>query len=117
MEEQAGLPAPCRWCGRPLPPAARTGRPRVYCRQSCRQLDYESRRRGQALQLGAGEIVVTSAALDALRDDVYVLSCAVDDAERDLADLKRPTVAELRRIVEDLVDAARALQRPGAVPR
>lgn len=45
-----------------------------------------------------------------MRDDVYVLACAVEDAERDLADMTRPTVAELRRIVQDLIEAAHRIQ-------
>lgn len=45
-----------------------------------------------------------------MRDDVYVLACAVEDAQRDLDDMSRPTVGELRRIIEDLIDAARRLQ-------
>ena len=64
-----------------------------------------------------GDVVVPKAALDALRDDVYVLSCAVADAESDLAARTRPTAAELRRIIDDLFEASAGVRRPGAVPR
>ena len=114
-DDSAASP-PCEWCGRPLPAPARTGRPRTYCRQSCRQFAYESRRRGEALALGPDDVVVSRDALDALRDDVYVLSCALDDAASDLADLKRPTVADLRAIIEDLVAASEGVRRSGMLP-
>ena len=68
------------------------------------------------MQLGPDDVVVRRQSLDALRDDVYVLSCAVDDAERDLADLRRPSVSELQRIIADLIHASNALRRPSAVP-
>jgi hypothetical protein len=68
------------------------------------------------MELGPDDVVVRRQSLDALRDDVYVLSCAVDDAERDLAELRRPSISELQRIIADLIDASNALRRPSAVP-
>lgn len=48
--------------------------------------------------------------LDALHDDLYVLACAVEDTERDLAALgARPTAGELREILDWLLDAAKPL--------
>src|SRR5215210_819787 len=86
----------CPWCRRELPAAARTVRPRVYCRQSCRQQDYEARRRASELRLGDGELVVARRDVDELRDAADVLAYAVDDADRDLAANPNPTKAELR---------------------
>jgi hypothetical protein len=57
----------------------------VYCRASCRQRDYEARRRATELGLGEHELVVTREELDGVRDRLYVLQCAVEDVERDLA--------------------------------
>ena len=57
------------------------GRPRRYCRQSCRQRDYEARRRSAELGLSEGELVVTRAELESVRDRLYVLLCAVEDVE------------------------------------
>jgi hypothetical protein len=49
--------------------------------------------------------------LDALHDDLYVLACAVNDAERDLAAAgAKPSVGELRSIVDWLLEAARPLR-------
>ena len=46
-------------------------------------------------------------ALDALRDGLYVLACAVQDVERDLAGTPEPSAAELGEAVAWLLDAAR----------
>jgi hypothetical protein len=34
----------CDWCGDPIPEPAKIGRPRDYCRRSCRQRAYEERK-------------------------------------------------------------------------
>lgn len=55
--------------------------------------------------------MIARSELDALHDDLYVLACAVDDTERDLAAAgARPTVAELRELLDWLLDAARPLR-------
>ena len=100
----------CRWCRRALPEQQDRGRPRVFCSQRCRQWDWVSRQRAEELALSEGELVVTKASLDELHDELYVLACAVDDADDDLATelaTARPRVTELRRIVSNLLDAAR----------
>ena len=103
----------CRWCRRALPEQQGRGRPRVFCSQRCRQWDWVSRQRAEELALSEGELVVTKASLDELHDELYVLACAVDDADDDLATelaAARPRVTELRRIVANLLDAARPLR-------
>ena len=103
----------CRWCRRALPEQQGRGRPRVFCSQRCRQWDWVSRQRAEELALSEGELVVTKASLDELHDELYVLACAVDDADGDLATelgTARPRVTELRRIVSNLLDAARPLR-------
>jgi hypothetical protein len=95
----------CRWCGRPFAPTASVGRPRQYCRRSCRQRDYEARRRATELGLGEDELVVARSELEALRDRIYVLACAVEDVERDLTDASDPT--EVREALLWVVDAAK----------
>ena len=105
----------CRWCRRALPEQQGRGRPRVFCSQRCRQWDWVSRQRAEELALSEGELVVTKASLDELHDELYVLACAVDDADDDLATelaAARPRVTELRRIVANLLDAARPLRDP-----
>lgn len=85
----------CRWCGRGLPPPGRTGRPRQFCTQACRQKDYISRIRAEAAGLSDAELVITRTELDDLRDKLYVLECAIDDVRQDLADGDDPKAALL----------------------
>ena len=56
-------------------------------------------------------MVIARSGLGALHVDLYVLACAVDDAERDLkAAGAKPTIAELNEIVAWLLDAAKPLR-------
>jgi len=84
------------------------GRPREYCRHSCRQRDYEARRRASERGLDEGEIIVARAHLDALQDRLWVLACAAQDVEGDLArsaelDDYRAALAWLLEAVHPLV--------------
>lgn len=98
----------CRWCGRAFEIAAGPGRPREYCRRSCRQRDYEARRRAGELGLSESELVMAKSELDQLRDALYVLEAAVEDVERDLA-ASGDDPAEVRRSLEWLLAGARPL--------
>ena len=98
----------CRWCGRPLPARTGGGRRREFCKQSCRQLDYEARRRSAELGLGETELVVTRHELDGLRDALYVVEAAVEDVDRDLADAGDDP-AEVQRALAWLLEAVRPL--------
>ena len=110
-ERSAHATRRCRWCRRVLPERAGPGRPKEFCTQRCRQWDWVSRQRARELALSDGELVVARAELDRLRDDLYVLACAVEDSERDLAaSSDEPTVAELRTILDWLLSAARPLR-------
>jgi hypothetical protein len=61
------------------------------------------------LTLGDQELIVARHALDRLRDELYVLACAVEDVERDLAAAGDPGVAELQEALAWLLEAARPL--------
>ncbi len=100
----------CKWCRRVLPPQRR-GRPRVFCSQACRQWHWVGQQRARELQLSDSELIMATAELDSLHDDLYVLACAVDDAERDLAGHRgAPSAAELLDTLEWLLEAARPLR-------
>ena len=84
----------CRWCGRKFAVVVGgAGRPRLYCKRSCRQRDYEARRRALELGLGEHELVVTRAELESIRDRLYMLEHTIKDAENDLAQPEAPPPA------------------------
>ncbi len=94
-----------------LPAPLGRGRPREFCSQRCRQWDWVARQRARELALDEGELVIAKATLDELHDELYVLACAVDDSERDLATAgPQPTARELRDILDWLLQAARPLR-------
>lgn len=100
----------CKWCRRVLP-SQKMGRPREFCSQACRQWHWVGKQRAAELQLSESELIITKDELDRLHDELYVLACAVNDAERDLAAAgAKPSVRELHSIVEWLLEAARPLR-------
>ncbi|HTD50500.1 MAG TPA: hypothetical protein VK771_07870 [Acidimicrobiia bacterium] len=96
----------CRWCGRRFAQSEGAGRPRQYCKRSCRQRDYEARRRANELGLGEHELIVTRHELDELRDRLYILGDTVAEIERDLADDAEDGDTE-RRLLAVLLEAAK----------
>lgn len=99
-----------------MPGRSGPGRPKEFCSQACRQWDWVGRQRARELQISEDELIVARGELDALYDELYVLSCAVADTEREITD-KRATATTLREALEWLLDAARPLherikQRP-----
>ena len=105
IQEAPAQPADrCRWCGRPFSPNPGAGRPRRYCRRSCRQRDYEARCRTGELGLGEHELVVTRQELNELRDRMYLLAKAVEDVEQDLTD---DAADDERRLLNSLLYACK----------
>lgn len=100
----------CEWCRRVLPARQGRGRPRKFCSQRCRQWHWVSSQRAHELELSEDELVIAKTTLDMLHDDLYVLACAVDDADRDLKDLDDPAADDLKGIINWLLDAARPLR-------
>lgn len=90
-----------------MPDPKPTGRPRRFCRRSCRQRDYESRQRAAEVGLSEAELVVTRHALERLHDALYVLEAAVEDVDRDLDGAR--TIQEYADAVHWLLQAARPL--------
>lgn len=94
-----------------LPDRTGPGRPRRFCSQRCRQWDWVSRQRAAELELSENELVIARDELDHLHDDLYVLACAVGDAESDLeAAGARPTIKDLQLIIDALLAAAKPLR-------
>lgn len=94
-----------------MPERSGPGRPREFCSQRCRQWDWVSRQRAAELELSENELVIARDELDALHDDLYVLACAVGDAEADVESAgARPSVRELQLVIDHLLAAAKPLR-------
>jgi len=99
----------CQWCKSPFKQLASAGRPRRYCCQSCRQWDWVARQRASELQLNENELVIARNELDLLRDQVYVLKCAITDVEADLNPDIDPTTRDFKSALNWLLKAAKPL--------
>ena len=99
----------CKWCRRVLPEQSGPGRPRAYCSQPCRQWDWVARQRATELALSEDELVIARKELDTLRDQVYVLRCAIADVEADLDPSVDPTTRDFKAALKWLLQAAKPL--------
>ena len=93
----------CAWCGRPLPVSVpgRAGRPREYCRRSCRQRAYENRSSQRVRHADEADLADERAAKEHVLDRLDVLA-------RTLGDLERLEEGDDReQVLAWLVDAAR----------
>ena len=97
----------CRWCRRPIDQSG-VGRPRVFCKRSCRQREFEARAKAARHGLDETDLIVARSELEQLRDELYVLQCAVEDVDRDINPTS--TSAEIREGLEWVLAAARPLQ-------
>ncbi|MEZ5137918.1 MAG: hypothetical protein R2702_02160 [Acidimicrobiales bacterium] len=105
----------CRWCGRPLPTPARTGRPRRYCRAGCRQQAHLARKLAAAHGLGDDDVIVDRLRLEELQGALYCLQAAIEDVDGDLAG--GPSAREVRSALDWLLDNARPLAEVWIEPR
>ena len=68
-----------------------------------------ARQRATELQLSENELVVARDELDTLRDQVYVLKCAISDVEADLDPTVDPTTRDFKAALNWLLKAAKPL--------
>jgi hypothetical protein len=106
----------CRWCRSPLAPNSGAGRRREFCSQACRQWDWVARQRASELALSEDELVITRTERDKLRDQIFVLRCAVQDVEQDLDPSIDPTTRDYKAALSWLLDAARPLVQDPSQP-
>ncbi|MBW9210516.1 hypothetical protein KV100_12715 [Mumia sp. zg.B21] len=85
----------CQHCGAPLPPAAATGRTRIYCRPACRKAAYEQRR---AKKPGAVRVQVVERVVVETRRGHLITDCA-------------DRVTDSQHAVEYVIDNLTALAR------
>lgn len=101
--------AKCSWCRLPIQRTQGAGRPRRFCSQACRQWDWVARQRASELALSEDELVMTRSQLDVLRDQIYVLQCAIHDVEHDLDPTIDPTSRDFKAALVWLLAAAKPL--------
>jgi hypothetical protein len=105
----------CRWCRHTLAIKNGPGRKAEFCSQKCRQWDWVSRQRAADLELSENELVMTRDELDTLKDQIFVLHCALTDAKTDLQH-ERHTKDSLREILNWLIDAAEPVAAASLTP-
>jgi hypothetical protein len=105
----------CRWCRHVLAARSGPGRRQEFCSQRCRQWDWVARQRAADLQLSENELVMTRDELDTLKDQMYVLHCAVLDARQDLA-AGRQTKDTLLELLNWVLDAAEPVAAASLTP-
>ncbi len=111
----------CAWCRRELAQPATVGRPRTYCRRSCRQRAFEARRTAEELDWSASWVREAHRVID----DVAVISAALSDvvAERSVGPVDElddeqleDLLQRLRRIADDLEGRVGLTGSGGAEP-
>ena len=113
--EQQGRDKRCRWCRHVLIVATGPGRPKEFCSQRCRQWDWVSRQRASELALSENELVMTRDELDELKDQIYVLHCALNDVQSDLVS-PRQTKETLLEMLGLLIQAAEPIAATSLTP-
>lgn len=81
------------------------GRPRLYCRRSCRQRAYEARRRAAELGAAEDELILSRRHTEELLDRLDVLRRALADVDRDMA---RSAATEDPRALRDSLEWLRS---------
>lgn len=110
-----GIDRRCRWCRHVLASATGPGRPKEFCSQRCRQWDWVSRQRATELALSENQLVLTRDELDALKDQIYVLHCALHDVRNELAGPKQ-TKEALLEMLGWLIDAGEPIAAASLIP-
>lgn len=101
-------PDSCAWCGRPVS-AARAGRRRRYCRQSCRQRAYEQRHALTGTAIPGDAVILTAEDAAAVADRAYQVRCACEDVATAVGE--QASHAELASMCVELVALARDAER------
>ena len=110
-----GIDKRCRWCRHVLASTTGPGRPKEFCSQRCRQWDWVSRQRASELALSENELVMTRDELDALKDQIYVLHCALNDVRTDL-ESPRQSKESLLEMLGWLIQAAEPIAAASLTP-
>jgi len=84
----------CTYCHRPMEAAPGVGRPRRYCRRSCRQRAFERRRRDRELAWGEDRVIELVQRHEELSDRVAMVEDVLKELRQDLGDGLELTAGE-----------------------
>lgn len=98
----------CAWCGRELPTGGR-GRPRKYCRASCRQRAYEQRQKIPGTGNAPETVIIHPDKARVLEDELFELRCAAEDIATAAAE--EADADEIRQLCGELVELARRIEK------
>lgn len=101
-------PQTCAWCGREIQ-ANNRGRPKKYCRQSCKQRAYEQRNKVAGTEIPAQAVIIQPERAAALKDSLFVLRCAAEDIAT--ASAEGAESKEIRDLCRELVELARTIEK------
>lgn len=76
----------CAYCGRPFEASGGVGRPRMYCRRSCRQRAFEQRRSGEDHAWFADRVRELSALVAGLEDQRDLVGDLIETLGEDVED-------------------------------
>lgn len=91
------------------------GRPRLYCRQGCRQQAFLARKLASVHGLGDDDVVVSRAKVEEWQSHLYCVQAALEDVDRDLAASDDP--AEVRQALTWLLENCAPLRDFWVEPR
>ena len=104
-KERDGSPAQrCAFCRRAMPERSNVGRPRRYCRRSCRQRAFERRRRTTELSWGDERTAQLTERLALQGDRLAHVSDVVSELRMDLADGVDLTLPEVLARIESATE-------------
>ena len=75
----------CQWCGGRFVQLPGRGRPRRFCRPTCRQQAHLARKLAAGRQVGDDEVIIRRADLEAIQAAAFTLQAALEDVHNDLA--------------------------------
>lgn len=103
----------CEHCGRPVDSGTSVGRPRKYCRRSCRQRAFEARRYLEDVSWGDAQLVRLARELAELEDRLDALGASLGELRADVEDQREVDVAAALADLELVARGGRASGRSG----
>ncbi|MCS4535063.1 hypothetical protein [Corynebacterium sp. HS2168-gen11] len=97
----------CQWCGQDIVTTGR-GRPRKFCKPSCKQRAYEQRHTVQGTQIPPTAVIIPPEKVDAFNDALFELRCAAEDIQTAVREGCEPD--ELTVLCEELVSLAKHVE-------